>query len=135
VSVQSQQKFLQNLVEICENHTKAALAGADRMAVPASVPRNRRERYRNKRLEQVVKVIQYTKGASRVLELPNIDLPNIVDSSVRVWTKSESGNFVDEGATRLSEDSGGDYSAGISKPSKEECTFGKPAKGDEKIWE
>ena len=110
VSVQSQQKFLTNLLEICENHTKAALAGADRMSVPMGVPRNRREIYRNEKLEEIVNIIQYTMGASRVLELPNVDLPNIVDSSVRLWTKSESGHLV-----------GGD--------------FGELAKGDEKIWE
>jgi hypothetical protein len=136
VSVQSQQKFLTNLLEICENHTKAALAGADRMAVPRSVPRNRREIYRNEKLEQIVKVIQYTMGASRVLELPNVDLPSIVDSNVRLWTKSESGHLVGgDGRRVISEDSGGDSSAGITKPRKAECPFGKLAKGDEKIWE
>jgi len=89
VSVQSQQKFLLHLVEICQEHKKAALAGADRMAVPSGVPRNRREQFRNQRLEQVVKVIRYTRGASRVLELPHVDCPRIADSSLRVWTKSD----------------------------------------------
>ncbi len=118
VSIASQQKFVQNLVEICEKHTKAALAGSDRMAVPPSVPRIRRESYRNEKLDQIVKIIQYTRGASRVLELPNVNLPNIDAKSVRVWTKSESNYF------EASEKD----SAGIT-------IFGKPARGDVIIWE
>jgi len=119
VSVQSQQKFLQNLIEICENHTKAAIAGADRMAVPASIPRNQREKYRNERMEQVADVVRYTAGASRILELPNVNFPNIMDSSVRFWTNSELENFVSESEKNL----------------QTEHPFGVPGKGEEKVWE
>ena len=123
VSITSQQKFVQNLVEICENHTKAALAGADRMVVPSNIPRIRRESYRNEILEKIVKVIKHTRGASRVLELPNVNLPNIAASSVRVWTKSEPSYFVS-----------GDSQMSSMESSSENTKFGKPAKGNEKIW-
>ena len=125
MSVQSQQKFTNNLLEICQNHTKAALAASDRMSVPSSVPRNRRDIMRYEQLEKVVNIIRHTMGSSRVLELPNMTMPNIVDSSVRIWTKSESDRFDDEGSSSQSED---------NHP-KSECSFGKPAKGDERIWE
>ena len=117
VSIQSQQKFVQHLIEICVDHTKAALAGADRI-VPRSIPRNRRDIYRNERLERVVNIIRYTIGASRVLELPYVDLPNIADSSVRIWTKSDSTG-----------DEKGESSMGVEEH------FGKLANGETKIWE
>ena len=118
VSVASQQKFVQNLIEICQNHTKSALAGADRMIVPSSVPQIRRNSYRNEKLEQIVDVIENTRGASRVLELPNVNLPNIAASSVKVWTKSESSYFAE-----------------IDSQDSKTPILGKLAKGDEKIWD
>jgi len=124
VSITSQQKFVQNLVEICENHTKAALAGADRMLVPVSVPRMRRESYRNEKLEQIVHVVRYTRGASRVLELSNVNLPNIDAKSVQIWTKAEPNYFDGEDSQSTNEKE----MSGIA-------IFGKPGRGDDKTWD
>lgn len=89
VSVKSQQKFVHHLLDICKDHPKKALVGADRMAAPTS---KRKDRY-----ERIERVIQYTKAASRILELPNMDLPYIEDSSVTMEVEVEmnrSGEFI-----------------------------------------
>ena len=125
VSVKSQQKFLQHMVEICENHKKAALAGADRMASPPSIPSNQREAFRNAQLERIVNIIRYNRNASRVLELPYVDLPLIVDSTVRLWTHAEQ-HFQDTKKGEIIE------SAGVEQSLTEE--FGKSAKGEDRIW-
>jgi ER-Golgi trafficking TRAPP I complex 85 kDa subunit len=84
VSVKSQQKFIQNLLEICNDHRKKALSGADRMAAPPHLSGAKRDAVRTERLDRIVQVIRYTKSASRVLELPNMNLPLIDDSTVVV---------------------------------------------------
>lgn len=90
VSEKSQQKFLSHLLEICLDHPRKALVGADRMAVPPNIPTAReREAIRNDHLERIVDVIQHTPGATRVLELPYLHLPLILDDSVRIWTHAE----------------------------------------------
>jgi hypothetical protein len=77
VSTKSQHKFVQHLVEICQKHTTKAMAGADRMATEDHV----------EMLERIEQVLRSTKGATRVLELPNMDLPCMDDSSVMVTIK------------------------------------------------
>ena len=77
VSTKSQQKFLQHLQEICQDHTEKAMDGADRMAMD----RNYSERIHH--------ILQVTEGAKRILELPNMDLPSVDDSSVSVHVESE----------------------------------------------
>ena len=106
VSVKSQQKFVNHLLEICKDHTKKALVGADRM-VAASTERSRQERFQ--RIEQV---ILGTKGAKRVLELPNVDLPAIDDSSVTIQVEAEA---------RAS--------------NQVVISLGKTAKGEDSVWE
>mmetsp|Transcript_22289 Transcript_22289/g.55070 ORF Transcript_22289/g.55070 Transcript_22289/m.55070 type:complete len:1626 (+) Transcript_22289:223-5100(+) len=120
VSAKSQQKFLSHLLEICENHPKPALAGADRMAVPPKIPNNEREAFRNDQLERIVHVIRFTMGASRVLQLPYMNLPLIVDSSVRIWTHAEQ-HFV------------GDAKQGEERSAMD--FFGTVSKGKESIWQ
>lgn len=84
VSAKSQQKFVNHLLEICNEHPKKALVGADRMAASAKLSRELRDSVRKDRLERIVQVVRYTKSASRVLELPNISLPGIDDSTIAV---------------------------------------------------
>ena len=84
VSVKSQQKFVQNFLEICHDHRKKALSGADRMAAPPHLSGAERDAVRTERLDRIVQVIRYTKSASRVLEIPNMNLPFIDDSTVVV---------------------------------------------------
>jgi ER-Golgi trafficking TRAPP I complex 85 kDa subunit len=84
VSAKSQQKFVNHLLEICNEHPKKALVGADRMAASAKLSKELRESVRKDRLERIVQVVRYTKSASRVLELPNISLPGVDDSSIAV---------------------------------------------------
>lgn len=90
VSIKSQQKFLANLVEICNDHRKKALAGVDRMAASSKVTSaEERKAIRKENLDRIVQAIQYTRSASRVLEIPNMDLPCISDSSVVVIAEEE----------------------------------------------
>jgi ER-Golgi trafficking TRAPP I complex 85 kDa subunit len=84
VSVKSQQKFVQNVLEICSDHRKKALSGADRMLAPPHLSGAERDAVRSERLDRIVQVIRYTRSASRVLELPNMNLPYIDDASVVV---------------------------------------------------
>lgn len=77
VSVKSQQKFLNHLQEICQSHSKKALVGADRMATPLL-------QKRQERLQHIVSIIRSTKTTVRVLEIPNMDLPQIHDESISV---------------------------------------------------
>jgi len=79
VSTKSQQKFVQHLQEICLDYTEKAMVGADRMAT---------EEYAV-RLERIEHILQVTEGATRVLELPNMDLPSVEDASVSVNVESE----------------------------------------------
>ena len=90
VSVKSQQKFVNHLLEICNEHPKKALAGADRMAAPAKLSGAEIDAARKEKLDRIVQVVRYTKGASRVLELPNVDLPVIDDSTVTVLAEEAS---------------------------------------------
>jgi hypothetical protein len=126
VSAKSQQKFLQHLLEICEDHQKAALAGADRMASPPNIPINQREAFRSAQLEKIVNIVRYNRTASRVLELPYVNLPQIVDSSVQVWTHAEH-HFQEARAGEEGE------AVGVEQPRTEE--FGKASKGQDSVWD
>jgi len=90
VSVKSQQKFINHLLEICNEHTKKALVGADRMAAPANLSGAERDAVRKARFDRIVQVVRYTRSASRVLELPNMNLPCIEDSTVNVVAEETS---------------------------------------------
>jgi tetratricopeptide (TPR) repeat protein len=120
VSAKSQQKFLSHLLEVCEKHPKPALAGADRMFVPPKIPNNEREAFRNAQLERIVHVVRFTMGASRVLELPYMNLPKILDSSVRIWTHAEQHFVVDDNKE--------DDKSALDR-------FGKVSRGKDGIWE
>ena len=89
VSVKSQQKFVNNLLLICNDHPKKALVGADRMAAPPTLSNAERTKYSQKRLDKIVEVIQFTKGAQRILELTRVRLPSIVDESITVETAED----------------------------------------------
>jgi len=114
VSSKSQQKFVNHLLEICNEHPKKALVGADRMAASAKLSGELRDKVRKERLERIVQVVRYTKSASRVLELPNVDLPGIDDSTVVV----------------LADESTSAASASDWIPS-----FGDAQRGSDKVWE
>lgn len=81
VSVKSQQKFIQHLTEICLEHTEKAMVGADRMLAT--------EHDVLKRVERMEGILETTPGAARVLELPNMDLPSVEDSTVQVKVESD----------------------------------------------
>eukprot|EP00547_Thalassionema_nitzschioides_P005452 CAMPEP_0194202854 /NCGR_PEP_ID=MMETSP0156-20130528/2775_1 /TAXON_ID=33649 /ORGANISM="Thalassionema nitzschioides, Strain L26-B" /LENGTH=1887 /DNA_ID=CAMNT_0038928459 /DNA_START=174 /DNA_END=5837 /DNA_ORIENTATION=- len=112
VSVKSQQKFLHHLVEICEHHSKKALVGADRMATQSL-------RKRQARMQHIVSIIRHSKPytSKRVLEIPNMDLPQIQDSSIQVEVEAEA-------------DKRNSSSSTISN----HALLGKWKEGDSEIW-
>ena len=118
VSVKSQQKFLNHMLEICSDHYKKALAGADRMAAPPHLTGAQRDAVRKARLDRIVQVMRYTKSAARVLEMPNMDLPGVDDASVVVLAEQDAAAMV----------------AGTSLSSKG-AVFGKAGRGDNEIWQ
>ena len=133
ISSKSQQKFLHHLLEICEQHPKPALAGADRMAAPSHLQTTAdREAFRNKQLERIVTVIRYTPKASRTLELPYMNLPLIEDSSVRIWTHAEQ-HFVLEDKHPTAEGVEIDE-LGNEQVHAESPKFGNVARGREEVW-
>lgn len=141
VSSKSQQKFLTHLLEICLEHPKKALVGADRMAVPPHVSSAReRDALRQDRLERMVEIIQYTPGASRVLELPYLNLPKLFDSSVRLWTHAEE-HFLPTTTTTSSNNTAEEqqpaFEMAVVDPSKPTAgkTLGKICKGDDEVWD
>lgn len=93
VSVTAQQKYIKNLLDICKDHAKKALVGADRMASPPNLIGAARDAFRKDRIDRIVQVVRFTKSATRILELPNMKLPLINDSSVRVFTSEESAHY------------------------------------------
>jgi hypothetical protein len=136
VSAKSQHKFLQHLLEICEQHPKPALAGADRMASPSNIPSNEREAFRNAQLERIVQVIRYTKGASRVLQLPYMNLPQIMDQTVRIWTHAEQ-HFM-KNSDNDDDDDNNNADQGYDTLEVEQSMsahFGKVSKGLDETWE
>jgi hypothetical protein len=122
VSAKSQQKFLSHLLEICDKFPKKALAGSDRMAVPPNlIGITAREAFRNAQLERIVHVVRFTMGASRVLELPYMNLPKILDSTVKVWTHAEQ-HFV------------GSLSDTEKNQKDEREKFGAVSRGNDEVW-
>lgn len=106
VSTKSQQKFVNHLLEISKDHSKKALVGADRMAAPPGTQRQ-------DRFKMMDRVLRKNKGAKRVLELPNIDLPWIDDANVTCRVIPSV--------------------AGLS--SSNECPLGLLREGSKEIWE
>jgi hypothetical protein len=103
VSAKSQQKFVNRLLDICKNHTKKAIVAADRMA--ASTLNGSRD----ERLKRVAAVKRGTKAARSVLELPNLDLPFLDNSSLTIQVEAEAResnqNIASLGTTSKGEDS------------------------------
>jgi hypothetical protein len=54
------------------------------MAAPRHLTGVERDKVRKDRLERILLVVRYTRSASRVLELPNMNLPCIEDSTLKV---------------------------------------------------
>lgn len=67
--MKSQQKFVNHLLEICNDHPKKAMAAADLMAAPSYLTGAERDAVRKAKMDRIVQVVRYTKSASRVLEL------------------------------------------------------------------
>lgn len=107
VSVRSQQKFLDHLVNICRSYRTDALESSRRM-------KNIYHGYDAKINKEVEEVIKNTQGIIQILEIPNMNLPKILDSSISVQNAS--------------------VSSGKSSH-KDHATFGKQYKGDELIWQ
>jgi len=85
VSVRSQQKFLDHLKEICRKYKRDAMIGAEQMRLVGSPLCTVKE---SKGSERFNKLLNCTPLAERVLEIPNMQLPHIFDSSLLVQVES-----------------------------------------------
>ena len=112
VSVRSQQKFLNHIVSICRDHEEEALVAVDRMS-EHGLPR---------RLEEVLK--GSNGGVRRQIELPNIGLPHVQDSSVRVCAASAAGGATADSLFTTAIDDGENEVLGHSDGS-----------GDKRVWQ
>lgn len=84
------------------------------MAASSKLSGEQRDAVRKERLNRIVQVVRYTKSASRILELPNIDLPNVDDSTVRVIA---------------------DSSASVDHQHEWIPSFGDVQRGSEEVWQ
>ena len=71
VSVRSQQKFLEHLSAICRDHDDKAMAGTQLMRSP-------------KDADPSAAVLASTPDSSKILEIPGMDLPRIIDSTLTI---------------------------------------------------
>jgi hypothetical protein len=109
------------------------------MASPSNIGGSEREAFRNAQLERIVQVIRFTKGASRKLELPYMNLPHIADQSVRIWTHAEEHHFVaavvmnEESDDNNNNNDDSEGSGGVEQSIS--AQFGTVSKGDDTTWE
>ncbi len=107
VSVRSQQKFLDHLVAICRMYEGDALESTKRMKL-ASLGSDTTDH------DEAEEILRCTPKSSRRLEIPNMNLPKIFDSTIKVTSSSASPNK--------------------ATPS-DEVTFGSPGEGSEQVWQ
>jgi len=115
VSVRSQQKFLSHLVDICRGFKDDALIGADRMwdADDDDGSTKKTNDKSNSTVNAFEDVLRVTPDAMRLLEIPNMDLPRVLDSSLAVSVE-DAAVAGDRGAT---------------------LTFGTVSPGTESVWQ
>ena len=108
VSVRSQQKFLDHLVTICRSFSADALESSKRMK--SAYYGNNTSHW-----DEVREIILVTPNVSQILEIPNMNLPKIIDSSITVENSFQSSDGKDIGEDFM--------------------TFGKAADGLESVWQ
>jgi len=108
VSVRSQQKFIDHLVTICRSHSADALESSKRMKVAhyGNISSN---------WDEAEEVMLATPRVTRILEIPNMNLPKVIDSSIIVENSFLSSARKDLGTDLI--------------------TFGKTADGLETVWQ
>ena len=116
VSVKSQQKFLNHIVNVCGEHREDALVAIDRIN---SVVEGKRT------ADDVLK--GFTAAAFREIELSNIGFPRVIDSSIRVCV---------DGTGSGSSNSLVSLGRSDSLPIMTDDGFGSLSdKGDESVWQ
>ena len=108
VSVRSQQKFLDHLVAICRGHENDALESTKRMKL-ASFGSD------TSHYDEAEEVLRCTPKTTRRLEIPNMNLPKIFDSTIKVTTTS--------------------LSSSLKASPADHATFGNPSEGSELVWQ
>eukprot|EP00804_Cyclotella_cryptica_P024493 CCRYP_017559-RA/>CCRYP_017559-RA protein AED:0.26 eAED:0.26 QI:1717/1/1/1/1/1/5/475/1401 len=116
VSVRSQQKFLNHIVDICKDHQSSAFIAVDRMSTISKDNSDARGR------ENVRNVLNGIMGAARNIEISNLGFPRVDDSSITLCVEN----------TR---DSSMSIGRSDSLPSKETTASQPNKKGDEAVWQ
>jgi len=106
VSIKSQQKFFDNVLKICRGYKIDALASIEKMKLSIQEKSKTEKRFKDEGDE----VLKCTPGAERVLEIPDINIPHISDSTIKIENSS------------LSEIEGSIH-------------FGSQSKGSDEIWQ
>mmetsp|Transcript_18906 Transcript_18906/g.28738 ORF Transcript_18906/g.28738 Transcript_18906/m.28738 type:complete len:1849 (-) Transcript_18906:41-5587(-) len=105
VSVRSQQKFLDHLVAICRGHQIEALESVRLMKLA----------YLGQDSGEADEVRESTTSATRILEIPNMNLPKVFDSTLSV-ENTFAGNKT-------------------SNLEQSYTTFGEPSEGSREVWQ
>ena len=108
VSVRSQQKFLDHLVTICRSFSADALESSKRMK--SAYYGNTTAHW-----DEAREIILGTPNVTQILEIPNMNLPKIIDSSITVENSFQSSDGKDIGEDFM--------------------TFGKAADGLDSMWQ
>lgn len=108
VSVRSQQKFLDHLVTICRSFSADALESSKRMK--SAYYGNTTAHW-----DEAREIILVTPNVTQILEIPNMNLPKIIDSSITVENSFQSSDGKDIGEDFM--------------------TFGKAADGLDSVWQ
>lgn len=117
VSIRSQQKFLDHLNEICKKHGRDAIASTEQMRLLGNSSTSERTKHETGPFDEL---LECTPMAERMLEIPNMQLPQIFDASLAIQVENVS--------TPEKFDV-----KGVNKPSPS-VMFGTNSQGSELIW-
>lgn len=109
VSVRSQQKFIDHLMAICRSHDKDSLESVHRIKASGEGSLVKEP------LHDGSDALRTTPGAIEFLEIPGMNLPKILSSTIIIQNSSEHSNLNDE--------------------KRNEFPFGRSAVGSDEVWQ
>lgn len=117
VSVRSQQKFINHIVDICKDHPSSALVAIDRMSYSGSEESEGNDvSGTTPTLEDVLKGFT---DAARDIEISNIGFPRVEDTSLKICAENTRDSSISFGRSDSFVDNG----------------TGASSKGDELVWQ
>jgi hypothetical protein len=114
VSVRSQQKFLNHIVDICKDHQSSAIVAVDRMNTIS------KDSADDSGSEQIKDIMSGLTSAVRIIEISNLGFPRVDEKSIRVCVENTRDACI---------------SIGRSDSTLSKDTASTSIKGDEAVWQ